>query len=471
LDIGWAKRGHDYSTQTAPDRVMAFTDEMKAGLADVNAALSLDQNNPYGYYLRLRILQGYGLSPELTAAFTDGIAKFPAYYPLYELMLSTLQPRWGGTIPAMQAFVDKYAGGAPQLSPLRLLYLSFHRHLLSTASAQCSASGADHDEIARCIVDFMNKAGAPGIEQHMLDAFGLYDHADKYQFGLMVKGIISEMLSTPGGDTYAGAVLQLAATSMHSDTQLKETNPGQNDYVVDELIAESWNDKGFLDNAAAKYKEALADAQRSSFPSEGEKAAALALIYETLSRAAADQKQYADEIAFEKAAVLLGAPWDEDLVCHGYYQLKQYDQAVQACTDAINSTDNPHAWYWRGAAYNQSGHKDLALADLAKSADLDDGYFSPGAAIDMSMIYFGRGDNQGALSVLNKYQFLYDPNRTEKSNVAVAYNNRCYAYMQLDDFQKALDDCTQSLRYGSLPDAFRKQQELVARLNPPKKTL
>ena len=30
--------------------------------------------------------------------------------------------------------------------------------------------------------------------------------------------------------------------------------------------------------------------------------------------------------------------------------------------------------------------------------------------------------------------------------------------------RKALDDCTQSLRYGSIPDAFQKQQELVKRL-------
>lgn len=50
--------------------------------------------------------------------------------------------------------------------------------------------------------------------------------------------------------------------------------------------------------------------------------------------------------------------------------------------------------------------------------------------------------------------------------MAVAYNNRCYAYMELGELEKALADCTQSLRYGSIPDAFRKQQELVAQLGP-----
>ena len=35
---------------------------------------------------------------------------------------------------------------------------------------------------------------------------------------------------------------------------------------------------------------------------------------------------------------------------------------------------------------------------------------------------------------------------------------------RISEFEKALDDCTASLRYGSLPDAYRKQQELVKRL-------
>ena len=80
------------------------------------------------------------------------------------------------------------------------------------------------------------------------------------------------------------------------------------------------------------------------------------------------------------------------------------------------------------------------------------------------MIHFNAKDVRGALDVLNKYTYLYDPNLTNKSNVAVGYNNRCYAYMQLGELKKALDDCTASLKYGSIPDAFRKQQELLRRV-------
>jgi hypothetical protein len=66
--------------------------------------------------------------------------------------------------------------------------------------------------------------------------------------------------------------------------------------------------------------------------------------------------------------------------------------------------------------------------------------------------------------VLNRYTYLYDPDLTGRDNIAVSYNNRCYAYMQLGDLKKALEDCTASLRYGNIPDAVRKRLELMERL-------
>jgi tetratricopeptide (TPR) repeat protein len=139
---------------------------------------------------------------------------------------------------------------------------------------------------------------------------------------------------------------------------------------------------------------------------------------------------------------------------------------VDRRTDAISDAGGGYAWYWRGEAYRLSNRPDQALEDLTRSADSDD-YFAPYAAVNMSMIYFGRNDNQGALNILNRDAFLYDANRNAASQVALAYNNRCYAYMQLGDLKKALDDCTHPLQFGSIPDAFLKQQELVRRLAAP----
>lgn len=466
VHTGWAKRGHDFAANTSPERMAAFAEQMTKALADVNAAIRLDNRNPYSFWLKLRILQGNGLSQAFLAAFDDAAAKHPAYYRLYDIALSTLQPRWGGTIAAMYAFVDKYAGKAPEFSPLKLLYLDLYRYLLSTASVGCGARGGDRE---KCVVAVMQKWVTPALERHVVDALQLYDHTDQYQFSLAVKRIVSSMLATSGGDTYSGAILQLAASNMHSDTQLREDKPGgRGNYVVDELVAESWHHKGFYQNEVAKYNEALIHARSQPFPSEDEKDSAIADIFEKLAGAAEKQHQFVNMIAFEKAAVTLGLPWNQQYICYGYYKLKHYAEAAQACTDEINSTGNPIARYWRGVVYRASGKPDDALRDLTKVAD-SEGYFASSAAIDLSMIYFNRHDDQSALRVLNKYTFLYDPNRTSRADVAVSYNNRCYAYMQLKELKRALDDCTQSLKYGSIPDAFRKQQELVKRLGAHKK--
>ena len=465
-DLGWAARGRGFADTVSARGQEQFTDYLNSALADINAALAISEANPFGFYLRLRILQSGGPSVEFFRAFADAIAKYPDYYPLYEIALATLQPRWGGTIPAMTGFVEDFAGDAPPSSPLKLLHLSLYRHLLSTAAVSCEAYGVDDDERPVCISQLMQDMGAEGLEPEVLDALALYDHTDKYQFGLAIKPIISDMLTTPGGDSYAGAVLELAARSMHSDTRLAQERPGQNDYIIDELVALSWEQKGFRANAEAKYREALAAAQNAAFPSEDEGNLAQAAIYQALSDDADDHEDYLNYIVFAKAAFLLGVPWRGDRICRGYYLLEDDQSAIASCTEALAATDNARALYWRGAAYSRSGQADEALADLKKVADDPHGQFKRSAAIDMSMIYFGRSDLEGALAVLNTYTFLYDPDLAAASQMAVAYNNRCYAYMELGELEKALADCTQSLRYGSIPDAFRKQQELVAQLGP-----
>ncbi len=121
------------------------------------------------------------------------------------------------------------------------------------------------------------------------------------------------------------------------------------------------------------------------------------------------------------------------------------------------------ARYWRGLVYQELGNVDAALNDFIAVADSKNGYRAS-AAITVSWIYDTKKEFKEAIDSLNKYTYLYDEKSLRKDDIAIAYNNRCYAYMQIGELRKALDDCTQSLRYGSIPDAFQKQQELVKRL-------
>lgn len=464
-DLGWLKRGHKFVKETSATDMEAFRQLMGQARTDVEDAIRLNDRNPYGFLLRLRILSGFGASGDATSAFNTAIAKYPGYYPLYDVMLHMLQPKWGGNVPTMYAFVGRYAGGAAENSPLKLLYLTLYRDLLETVSTPCNRDWPDADKMTQCTTSGMQET-TQDLELNVERALQLYDRTDKYQFSIALQEILSPMLKMSGGEHYVGTLLELAAEAMHSDTQLKQEKPADNNYVIDKLIARSWHVKGFYDNALQKYREALQDIEAMPFPSEEEKFLAIADVYQDMADTFSKLHQYADMIAYEEAAVELGNKTElQHYICYGYYQLKDYDNAVRTCTTAIDHGADPlSAQYWRGAAYRDKGDVDSALRDFRVVADSQSGFRST-AAIDMSMIHFGRNDDKNALDVLNRYKYLYDPQTTGKQNIAVSYNNRCYAYMQLGELNKALDDCTASLKYGAIPDAIRKQRELTKRLS------
>jgi tetratricopeptide (TPR) repeat protein len=151
--------------------------------------------------------------------------------------------------------------------------------------------------------------------------------------------------------------------------------------------------------------------------------------------------------------------------CYAYLQLKLPGQAVKECTQLINGDGNYlQSRYWRAVSYEQLHDWDAALADFAPIADGANNWFRVGAAIDMSVIYGDKHDPAGQLASMNSHPYLFDPALQSSDDLAVAFNNRCYAYMQLGHLHKALADCTTSLKYGHIPDAYHKQLELMARL-------
>jgi tetratricopeptide (TPR) repeat protein len=468
LELARAKRGEGYSSEVSRANMDAFATYSGKAFSDIQAAIQLDARNPYEFYLRLNILHGFGASKEMLTAFEDAVGRYPGYYGLYDVMLETLQPKWGGSVPAMYALVDKYAGSLDASSPLKLLHVTLYRCILETATSTCwSAQPQDAGKRDACVSSAMQSTVTPGLRDSMLIAFQEYGEANRYQFSVALADILSGAIRNSGGD-YANELLQIAATSLHSNTQLIEQYPGRNNYVIDEAVAKSWYQNGFYENAARKAEEALRDIGNTRFPGEAEKDVAVGGVLDALARANDALGHTQDVIAEYEAATRIGdATGVEKYVCYIFYKSADYGEAVRTCSHAIERGDFAmEAHYWRAAAYRDSGDTEAALKDLAIVAGSRNRFRSD-AAIDMSMIYFGRKDNHGALDVLNRYQYLYDLGQSQRETLAVSYNNRCYAYMELGELQKALDDCNQSLKYGSIPDAYSKQAELLKRLSVP----
>jgi tetratricopeptide (TPR) repeat protein len=307
----------------------------------------------------------------------------------------------------------------------------------------------------------------PGLEEHMRAALNLYKGADPVQFSDAVWSSLALIACdncTGAPPSVSGAVLQAAANSMGSDTRILD-DASHNSYVLDDITARAWAQMGNNVNADRKFHEALDDIRRASFTDEAERATATAAIFDHMAAFADDTSQFVDIIVYNDAANAVAGVNHTDTPyrkCYAYYRIKHFVEAVRECTSLIESNGNYiQTHYWRAKAYEGLHQWDASIADFSPVADSANNWFRVGAALDMSFDFGQKGDYAGQLASMNSYQYLFDERLQPPHDLAVAYNNRCFAYMKLGKLKEALSDCSRSLGYDRIPDAYQKQQELL----------
>jgi tetratricopeptide (TPR) repeat protein len=461
-DTAWLVRGPDFNALVPDQHMRAFQEFLSRAEDDARRSIALDPNIPWSYFLLLQISAGRDNSQQLDQVFHDSVARFPDYYELYRIRLHYLQPKWGGSVEAMRQFVNQYAGPAPTDSPLKLLYLQLTANLLNAAWVQCS--DLKHEMLTACMDSYMNHYVTGGLADGVAKALSVYKRSDPIQFSNALWPILDEMVGTQGESTSINTVLQLAADAMGSDNQLIHES-GHNNYVLDDITARVWAKLDNPANVDQKFNEALDDVERMSFPNEDDKDAALGVIYEHMAWVARTAAQYAKVIAYHDAANAVdgvnhgGAQY---LKCFAYFKLHHFQEAVEECTHLIDTQRNVfYARYYRARSYEGLKQYDAALADFAPIAeDGSENYIRDGAVIEMEHINALLGKYTVELEIFKRYPFVLDASLQPPEDLAIAYNNRCFAYMKLGELSKALEDCTTSLKYGRLPDALQKQQQL-----------
>lgn len=462
----WAARGEDVAWKLPDHQRDLFADSLMLSTSDVEKSISLDPHIPWSYLLLVKAVSGNTNSPEMDAAFRLGIKAYPAYYQLYQQRLYSLTPKWGGSVAAMHEFVAQYAGGAPDNSPLKLMYLHLYAYLLDAARFDCGSLKGDG--LQACVNEAMNRTASTAAEDGVLKALKLYKVSDPIQYNSVLWPILDLMISPIGdGSAAPGAVLQMAASIMGSDNQMMD-QPGHNSYVLDDITAKVWAQMGNASNADKKFREALSDIENTRFPNEVRKDEAMTHVYDDMTKFANDTSQFVNIIAYQDAANAVGGSNHSDvpyMKCYAFYRLKHFKEAVDECTSLIDGSGNYlQSHYWRAKAYEGLKQWDASLADFGPVADSANNWFRVGAALDMSYIFGEKGDFAGQLASMNEHSYLFDAALQPPEDLAVSYNNRCFAHMKLGELQKALDDCNTSLKYGHIPDAFHKQQELVKQL-------
>jgi tetratricopeptide (TPR) repeat protein len=462
----WDIRGPDFANAVTAPHWQGYKEDLKRAEADIHESIALDPGIPWSYFLWLKVAEGQGDPQRMDQVFETGIARFPGYYALYDQRLDFLEPKWGGSARAMHEFVNRYAGKAPASSPLKLLYLELSDDLLSSASIRCRS--LQGDALSKCVGAYMNGNVTPGVTNGVAQAFALYKHTDPIEYSNALWPILGGLQSQEEGSSIINTVLQLAADAMGSDVELIHES-AHNNYVLDDITARVWAHLDNPVNADQKFREALDDVAHAPFVSDEDRYEAMAAVYDEMTWVARQSSQYVRMIAYHDAANAVGGinhGGSQYLKCFAYYKLNRFREAVGECTELMHThRDAADAQYYRARALEGLGQYDAAIADFKPIAD--DGsnnYIRWGAAIEMEHVMALQGNYQGELEFFRKYPFVFDTELQPPDDLAIAYNNRCFAYMKTGQLEKALEDCNTSLRYGRLPDAMQKQQQLLKQL-------
>ena len=464
-NMAWWVRGNGFVADVRPANGNAFQRDAAAAADDLRRAADIDPKNPGTRFFELLAARDNGGDATQEEMFESAIKVFPDYYALYSTRLSELQPKWGGSIQAMQQFVQRYAGAVAPDSPLKMLNLQLYQQILDAVSIQCS--GEDEEP---CIDTEMSHAVTPEVAnaaEATLSRFARVGDVDAVD---EIGGILRDMLSDCGCQRFSLAMLTSAADALGSNTQLVVTGTGKNNYMIDQLVSYFWRRQGNDANAETFDKRALIDLRNTRFATVNDADRARAGIYDDLAAIANTRRDYPTVLAYEDAsAKLLGGygskPGYNRLACEALFRLKRYDEALRTCTAIIHASRDLQAEFFRAHVYEALGKTGDAIRGYGIVADsYGNAAFSDYAAIEISVIYDRAHDYRKALGVLDHYRGLLTEGAQSRYDLASYYNDLCYDKMQLGDFNGALQDCTTSIAYKPIPDAMKKQQELVRRL-------
>lgn len=462
--VAWESRGTGFIYTVSKKNLEVYAKELAAARADLDEAFKRDSSVPTIHYNRLVVAAANGVNDKAQVVFEELITKFPNYYNAYTMMLERLSPKWGGSVADMQAFVKRYAEPADKNSPLKFLYVDLYRNLHDVATTSCY--GKDGSQARDCFKNAMSKLVDKQLEADVVEALKSYNSKEKYHFDLRLSDVITDMSAGYDDSEYASALLQLAADASNVQIQLVGNNPGHNNYNLDLAAAVIWQKKGNLTDTLKKYNEALLDLSNTTFPSKEAEHLARAGIYAGIAGLYADNHDFINAVAYTKAAFMasgaIDKSWRFDL-CKHYYWLKLHDDAIQSCTDFMDTSISVEARYWRGFSYRITNRYPEAIDDyeiVANSQNMG----RLNAIIELSIIYGNLKQHENMRDVISKYSFILNSRIANKKTVATAYNNRCYARMQLGELEEALADCTESLKYGNSPDTYQKQQTLIKML-------
>lgn len=105
---GWNNRGGKYINETTQSQIDGMSHYFNLALSDLDKAITLKDNDVYANCYKMDILMNYrGRDSEVRSSFNAAISSNPLSFKARSYYMTTLEPKWGGSIEEMQALVNE----------------------------------------------------------------------------------------------------------------------------------------------------------------------------------------------------------------------------------------------------------------------------------------------------------------------------------------------------------------------------
>jgi hypothetical protein len=114
----YAARGHGYAASVSPEAMQLYVARAAMAGATLEDSPGAGASDPMWFALSEATLrdESAGIDKQ-RALFDKGAKSFPFYLPLYDQMLISLMPRWGGSIKGVEQFIRDAATKDGQVDP------------------------------------------------------------------------------------------------------------------------------------------------------------------------------------------------------------------------------------------------------------------------------------------------------------------------------------------------------------------
>lgn len=145
----WYARGTGMASTVSEEGAELFRERIERALKELARSEEFAGTSPLWHELRLQLMLYNGSSrTEMEAAMEKSLARFPDYLPLRFTMLSALQPHWGGSPEAMDAFIQRQLAEAA-VAERPVLYARLYWSMSGLLSGDMSISTSSNVEWAR----------------------------------------------------------------------------------------------------------------------------------------------------------------------------------------------------------------------------------------------------------------------------------------------------------------------------------